>query len=188
MFPPLVVASVQGAKFLELAHLSYSHLISCSFNSLTFTLVPIPAYLPPALFYFLFSALHSRRSPSPSCFISLNIELIFSFVYICSDREKLAILECDLGVSGVHLGPLEDLHSSLITLIKNTVPSSALWESPALRHFSFSLAVQPILDEYFVAGRAAYFWSLFIFWYWRLCLKGILPPSGLFCALNSVYF
>lgn len=120
------------------------HTVISSLAPFILSLSPLRPYLPPAPFYFL-SALHSRRSPSPSYFISLNIELTFSFVYICSDREKLPVLECDLGGSGVHLGPLEDLHSSLITLIRNTVPFSALWESPTLRHFGFSLAVQPSL-------------------------------------------
>lgn len=105
--------------------------------------------------------------PLPFTFFSLFFVLAdlqhrpLSLLYTCAQTGKtLAALECDLGRSGVHLGPLEDLHSSPITLIKKKkktrFPSRPSEKVPLFVLSLFVFAVQPSLDECVVAVAASF--------------------------------
>lgn len=99
-------------------------------------------------------------------------------------HRKLAVLECDCSRSGADFGRLKYPPSSLTTLIKAISPSSELWESPALRHFSFSLC--------FNLSQVVYLSSLFLSSNsnWHVKKKNISkssPSEATFCLEFCVF-
>lgn len=116
--------------------LSFCNLISYSINSFTFTCAHtfhMPFFL--LLFSFLLILIHPHHH---SILSHIKSNACLFCIHVLRDR-KLAVLECDCSRSGVDLGRLKYLHSSLTTFLKAVSSSPELWESPTLRHIRFDL-------------------------------------------------
>lgn len=104
--------------------LSFCNLISYSFHSFTFTFAPTPSTRTVLLFifFFLLTLIHLRHH---SILSRIKSNACLFCIHVLRHR-KLAVLECDCSRSGVDLGRLKYLRSSLTTFSKAVSSSPEL--------------------------------------------------------------
>lgn len=134
-FPSLLLHGFSSGKKLSAAICFHSVISSLNMNSFTFTFVATPSTRTVLLlFIFLLILVHLHHH---SILSHIKWNACLFCIHVLRHR-KLAVLECDCSRSGVDLGRLTYLHSSL-TFLKAVSSSPELWESPTLRHFRFDL-------------------------------------------------
>lgn len=158
IFPPLLSwLQFREPSFLELSlRFRFVTPSLTPGKSFTFTFMPTPATR--SLLLSLLCSSSSSVYIVTLFYLPLNQQRLI--LYTCAQTtETCSALECEGSRSGPDLGPLEYLHSSPLTLIKTTSESQ---ESPALRHFSFGLQLNPVWTG--VLSQAAYLSSFFMAW------------------------
>lgn len=128
--------------------LSFCNLISCSMNDFAFTFVPTPSTRTLLLLFLLIILIYRHHHPILS---RVKSNACLFCIHVLRHR-KLAVLECNCSRSGVDLGQLEYLHSSLNHVNKNQNSLPRALRKSHFASFQFRSAVQPGVAEHFVTG------------------------------------